>query len=303
MSLHHRRRLNLTLALALSGCLEVANVPATFAANMALHSQTASIAEPCREMSTPLALQQAFRLVCAHGPVTLAKRSPRNVIIVGFVGGFVKRDDPNHPEVLFARYLRNRYGAAVQSVIFANHEGQEAVQGVLQFLDRDHHGSLTAEEKQGAEIIVFGHSWGGSQAITTAEELGHRGIPIALTIQIDSVRKPGQDDRTIPVNVAKAVNFYERQGLTRGEPQIVPADATRTKILGNFLMKYDEHSINCDNYKWLPRVLNKPHHEIENDPRVWNDIASLIDSELAGTSPDFQVLSHPQSSFQLSSQK
>lgn len=298
MALQHRRYLNLVLAVAYAGCLG-ASVQTALAANISVHSEAVSSAQPCQQISTTLALQQAFRLVCARGPATLAKHNDRNVIIIGFVGGFVKRDDPNHPEVLFAKYLSERYGAAVQTAIFANHEGEQAVRGVLQLLDRDHDGSLTAAEKQDAEIIVFGHSWGGSQAITIAEELGEQGIPVALTIQIDSVRKPGQHDKTIPVNVAKAVNFYERQGLTRGEPQIVAADATRTKILGNFLMKYDDDSINCDNYRWLPRVLNKPHHEIENDPRVWNDIASLIDSELAGTSSGFRVLSNPP----LSSQK
>ena len=28
-------------------------------------------------------------------------------------------------------------------------------------------------------------------------------------------------------------------------------------------------------------VLNKPHHQIENDPRIWEHIAKLIDSELS----------------------
>jgi hypothetical protein len=27
--------------------------------------------------------------------------------------------------------------------------------------------------------------------------------------------------------------------------------------------------------------MNKPHHEIENDPRVWEQIASMIDNELS----------------------
>ena len=30
--------------------------------------------------------------------------------------------------------------------------------------------------------------------------------------------------------------------------------------------------INCDNYPWIARHLNKPHHEIENDPLVWEQI-------------------------------
>jgi hypothetical protein len=50
-------------------------------------------------------------------------------------------------------------------------------------------------------------------------------------------------------------------------------------------MKYRNHPINCDNYPWIARTFNKPHHEIENDPRVWDQLASLIDSELSGARP------------------
>jgi pimeloyl-ACP methyl ester carboxylesterase len=282
MAFHHRQCLNLILALACSGWLESLHAQAVLAPKVNIRSSTDLSAEPCNETATPPALKEAFRLVCAREPAVMASRRERNIIIVGFVGGFVKPDDPTHPEVLFASYLKRRYGPAAQTAVFANHDGKQAVHDIMQLLDQDHDGSLSAAEKQQAEIIVFGHSWGGSQTVTVAEELGQRGIPVALTIQIDSVRKPGQHDRRIPANVAKAVNFYESQSLTPGESQIVAADATRTNILGNFHMKYDDHPINCDNYKWLPRVFNRPHHEIENDPRVWNQIASLIDLELLG---------------------
>jgi hypothetical protein len=50
-------------------------------------------------------------------------------------------------------------------------------------------------------------------------------------------------------------------------------------------MTYQDRRLNCDNYPWIARHLNKPHHEIENDPLVWEQIASMIDSELfKGTS-------------------
>jgi hypothetical protein len=114
---------------------------------------------------------------------------------------------------------------------------------------------------------------------------------VSLTIQIDSVKKVGQDDRTVPPNVAKAVNFYQRKGLTRGQPFIVAADASRTEILGNFYMKYENHQVNCDNYRWLSRVFNKPHHQIENDPQVWDQIATFIDLELLKTDAGTQTAS------------
>jgi hypothetical protein len=51
-----------------------------------------------------------------------------------------------------------------------------------------------------------------------------------------------------------------------------------------------EHPINCDNYPWYARTFNRPHHEIENDPRVWDQAASLIDAELSS------LVSTPQTS-------
>jgi hypothetical protein len=243
---------------------------------------TSSNADPCVDPLTHAALRDALRLVCSRER-DVANRCVRKAIIIGFVGGFAKRDDLKHPEVLFASHLRSRYGSAIHAEVFGNHEGKTAVQRTIEWLDSDKDGSLTATEKEAEKIIVYGHSWGASQALAFARELARRGVPVALTIQIDSIRKLGQNDRRVPPNVAKAANFYQRRGFTRGQSRIIADDAERTNILGNFHMTYEDHHIKCDNYPWLPRVLNKPHHEIENDPRIWDQIASLIASELSGT--------------------
>ena len=247
------------------------------------HSGAASIADPCQDPLTPPALREALRLVCLREHVQVTKRGIQKATIFGFVGGFVKPDDVKHPEVLFAKYLQSQYGPAVHVHVFGNHEGKKALQDIILRLDTNKNGFLTATENEQPKIILFGHSWGASQTLTFARELQRRGIPVSLTIQIDSVKKFGQDDRTVPANVAKAVNFYQRKGLTRGQSLIVAADTRRTKILGNFHMKYEDHQVNCDNYRWLSRVFNKPHHQIENDPQVWDQIASFIDSELLRT--------------------
>ena len=36
------------------------------------------------------------------------------------------------------------------------------------------------------------HSWGVSETVAFARELGQRGIPVLVTIQVDSIAKPGQ---------------------------------------------------------------------------------------------------------------
>jgi len=260
------------------------------------HRGARSIADPCQDPLTPSALRETLRQVCSRKPIEPANRDLRKAIILGFVGGFVKRDDINHPEVLFATYLQNRYGSAVHAEVFGNHEEKRAVEDTIRRLDTDKDGSLTAAEKEQVKIILYGHSWGASQTLIFARDLQRHGIPVSLIIQIDSVKKFGQDNRTVPANVAKAVNFYQRKGFTRGQPLIVAADAGRTTILGNFHMKYEDHQVDCDNYRWLSRVFNQPHHQIENDPRVWSQIASFIDSELLRTDPETQTASTSESS-------
>ena len=99
--------------------------------------------------------------------------------------------------------------------------------------------------------------------------------------KMDAIHKPGQNDSQIPANVANAIKFYQPKGMLHGRDRIRPDDPSRTKVLGNLRMTYDGRQIDCSNYPWLVRVLNKPHHEIENDPRVWGQIASLIDSQLS----------------------
>lgn len=237
----------------------------------------------CRESRAPLSVKQALRTVGLRYYETGNSASMHKAIVIGFVGGFVKSDDTRHPEVDFAALLRYRNPAILHAEVFSNHDGKKARRRVLQLLDIDADGVLTTSEKEQAGIIIYGHSWGGSQAVTLARELGKLGIPVLLTIQLDSVRKPGQDDSTISDNVKNAINFYQPKGLIHGRSAIRAADPTRTNILGNIRMTYVRGQINCDNYPWLPRVFNRPHHEIENDPRVWGQVASLIDAELTST--------------------
>ena len=206
----------------------------------------------------------------------------RNVIIIGFVGGFVSRNDTRHPEVQFAAYLRDRY-PTIHAEVFGNHHGQEALHQIVRLLDTNHDGALSSPEKMQATVIIYGHSWGATETVEFARELGKMGIPVALTIQVDTIGKPGHMVSAISPNVASAINFYQTRGLLHGQSEIVAADPARTKILGNIQMHYEDRPINCNNYSWYSRTFNKPHHEIENDFRVWDKLASLIDVDLPGT--------------------
>jgi hypothetical protein len=214
-----------------------------------------------------------------RGARPVVKDPVRNVIIIGFVGGFVSRNDTKHPEVQFAAYLRDRY-PTIHSEVFGTHHGRKALHQVVGFLDTDHDGVLSSSEKERATVILYGHSWGATETVEFAREIGEIGVPVALTIQIDTIAKPGHKALGIPPNVASAINFYQTEGPLHGAPEIVAVDPARTKILANRRMTYENRPIDCDNYSWYSRTLNKPHHEIENDFRVWDEVASLINSDL-----------------------
>jgi pimeloyl-ACP methyl ester carboxylesterase len=209
--------------------------------------------------------------ICGRGQGASGVDDNRKAIVVGFVGGFVRHDDARHAEVQFADHLRDRYRSAIDVEVFGNHSGNQALRYVLR---------RAAAERE-PKIILFGHSWGATETIALARALEHRGIPVRLTIQVDSIGKPGQDNVTIPANVANAINFYQSTGLLHGRSTIVAKDPSRTNILGNFEMSYKDHPVDCEDFPWYARVFTKPHIEIENDPRVWAEAASLIDSELS----------------------
>ena len=124
--------------------------------------------------------------------------------------------------------LAKEYPKGVYIAAFENHRGKAAYEQIVKLLDTNHDGQLSAEEKRRARIILYGHSWGASEAITVARKLGRDDIPVLLTIQVDSVAKKGQDDALIPANVAQAVNFYQLDGYLKGR-----ADNSRRRPLAH----------------------------------------------------------------------
>lgn len=203
------------------------------------------------------------------------------VIVIGFVGGFIKHDDMVHSGVQLAALLRAEYAASrIHVQVFENHRGDDAHAAILRLLDTDGDGKLSADEKHDARIVIYGHSWGASETVALARRLDRDGVPVLLTIQVDSVRKPGEDDSIIPANVQEAVNFYETDGLLHGRAEIRAADASRTQILGNFRSSYKLHALTCNGYPLLANIFEKPHIEIECDPNVWNQVGTLIRSKL-----------------------
>jgi len=202
------------------------------------------------------------------------------VIVIGFVGGFIRHDDPVHSEVQLAARLRKAYPSGADVETFESYRGEDARKKILSLLDTNHDGTLTASEKQNARIILYGHSWGASEAIHVARELQNDGIPVLLTIQVDSVSKFRQNDAVIPANVAQAANFYQPDGFVHGQSAIRAADPARTKIIGNFRFDYKASPYACNEYPWYDRILVKTHTQIECDPNVWKQAEAMIRAEL-----------------------
>ena len=206
-------------------------------------------------------------------------------IVIGFVGGFVAHDDESHGEVQLYRRLSASH-AGLQVRIYENRRGEEARSEILRLLDVNHDGALSPQERSRARIAIYGHSWGASETVTLARALANDQVPVQLTVQVDSVQKPGQNDAVIPANVLQAVNFYQLDGLLHGRSQIRAADASRTRILGNFQCHYKAKPVSCEGYPWYARIFMKPHIEIEADAVVWRQVESLIRAKLQLGSED-----------------
>ena len=207
-----------------------------------------------------------------------SKGSP--AIVIGFLGGYVPANSPTRSEVKMAEQLRASYPDTVHVKTFANRNMNSAYREILELLAGAPPATVSGEEKQRARIIIYGHSWGGTAAVALARKLQKDGIPVLLTVQVDSVEHLHVDDSVIPANVAKAANFYQRGGMLHGREKITAADPAHTQILGNYLYDYAKNPVECHGYPFWDRWFSKTHMEIECDPKVWNEVESLIRREL-----------------------
>ena len=116
--------------------------------------------------------------------------------------------------------------------------------------------------------------------MTLARELQRVGVPVLLTVQVDSVAKVWQNDSVIPANVAEAVNFYQPHGILHGRQQITAADPDRTAILGNYLVDYRKNPVECPGAPWAERFLIPDHMQSECDPHLWSQVETIVRQQL-----------------------
>jgi len=140
---------------------------------------------------------------------------PGHTLALGFMGG---RDSWRNTEVgvgRTAQWLRQRAIPGVHVETVENLKRDLALRLVRACLDNNGDGRLQPEERLGARIVLYGQSFGGAAVVKFARQLDRLGIPVLLTIQVDSV---GRGDGLIPPNVRAAANLYQDNGrLIRGE--------------------------------------------------------------------------------------
>jgi hypothetical protein len=206
-------------------------------------------------------------------------------IVIGFMGGKVAPDDIIRNELIISDRLRASYPQGVYFEVFENRRLEAAHQKILQLLGVTAGRLSFGAGRSDAQIILYGHSWGASTVVTLADELRKDGVTVTLTVQVDSIEKKGQHDGVIPANVARAVNFYQPDGVLHGRTKIRAADPGATQILGNFRFSYKDMPAECKPYPWYERKFIKTHIAIECDPVLWKRIEGLIRDSL-GESPN-----------------
>jgi pimeloyl-ACP methyl ester carboxylesterase len=228
-------------------------------------------------LSATLAYEVHASTMTPVAPVVAPALGPLNkLIVIGFMGGNVSADNMVHMEAQLIERLKQDHARTVHAAIFANRHGAIALKTIIDLLDIDRDGHLSDHEKQAARIVIFGHSWGASETVSLSRRLNQLGIPVLLTVQVDSVQKSSENDRRIPPNVLEAVNFYQTEGLLHGRSLIVAADPAKTKVLGNYQSSYRQNPVSCAGYPWYARAFMKQHIQIENDPAVWSQVEAMI---------------------------
>jgi len=209
---------------------------------------------------------------------TPAPLPPDSLLIVGFLGGWEDWDHPQRSVRQLALRLRESLPANVYIETADNHSRTTVRKFIREALDTNGDGRLGREEAGRAQIICYGQSFGGAACVYLARELERWGVPMRMTVQVDSV---GRRDERIPANVRRAVNLYQRDpGPIRGQAEIRAADPKRTSILGNFRHTYLFRNIDLSNYPRAARRFGISHWKMDNDPLVWAEVEGFLRAEV-----------------------
>jgi hypothetical protein len=210
-------------------------------------------------------------------------------LILGFLGGRENWDDASRGVRQLAMKIDSMNLPAVHIETLENRKRDLALELILNSFDSNQDGYLDERECNTARLIMYGHSLGGAAVVKLSHNLKDMGIPVLLTVQIDSVGFT-YDDHVIPTNVRRAANLYQRDGwLLVGEDEIVPQDSDKTKIIANLKFDYKGKEVDMSGVPWERRLLAVPHSKMDADPEVWSTVEQFILSEIDDMKPEIIV--------------
>jgi hypothetical protein len=199
-------------------------------------------------------------------------------VIIGVLGGVEHWSSPRRPVNVMAADLRSKNLPNVFVETVEHLHSDLAMRLIVDALDQNRDGKLDADERTSAHIILYGHSMGAATIIKLARKLQKLGIPVQLTVQVDSI---GAGDRDIPANVVHAANFFQRNSLLlSGVSDIRAKDPNATTILGNFKYDYRHKKVDLSRVSPVERVAGGSHTKMEFDHDVWDSVEKIILDEI-----------------------
>lgn len=220
-------------------------------------------------VASPAAAQTRSQVQHINNP-----EAPCRIIYVGIVGALETSNNKHSGLVQIRDLLRGPAYSDVCARSFTPYTWTSSLRWLLQHFP-SHPGRLTDDElKRAPKVILVGHSAGGWAVLSVVRNLGRKGIPVELTIQVDSV---GITDRTVPRNVKTAAIFHARDILMFLTTKRIKAeDPSKTRLAANVLVK------------------GAGHESVTRDPRIRELVMDVVESLRAASAPSFSPIPESQ---------
>jgi hypothetical protein len=197
------------------------------------------------------------KLTLAKSAASTANSPDCQIVYLGFVGALEPANNKNSGVVQIRQTLQGKDYSDVCARSFSPYVWTEGRDWLMEHFPT-HPGALTSLELQQApKVILVGHSMGGWAIMSVARELRSHGIPVELTVQVDSV---GFTDDVIPRNVKSAAIFHANDVLIFMTTKHVRLeDPNHTKIVADV------------------KVAKANHQSITRDPRIRKMVMDMVE--------------------------